>query len=461
MNAHSLKLVLTELRSTTSRNEKEAILKELTGELEEAFKSLAYHAYHPRLNYFYKNTDLEQIEAIEPDELPELTLESAIKFLVTQVSSRKVTGHDALGQIKYILESLTEDEAELFSLVLDKELKCGASASTINKIWPNLIPIHPYMRCSGFSEKVLKNLTFPCYSQPKMDGLYVDIVVDDNSKVTVYTRSGQDVTHYLCPNLKYRLEATTSSIVFQGEVLVLKDKETGEYLDRKTGNGYLNGFEIDTDYIVFVVWDCIEYEVWSVAGGVDKTPYSERLNNLTEVIENLGYSSLKLIDTVVCTSSKDIIDHFKSVREQGEEGTVIKSLTGVWKSGTSKDQIKCKVVFDCELKVVDLKEGKGKYEGSLGALLCQSIDGMIEVSVGSGFTDAQRQQFFDNPELILNRIVTVRANDVVNDVNDDREIYSLFLPRFVEIRNDKDQADSLAEIQLQVKSFTNLLEVIK
>lgn len=40
-------------------------------------------------------------------------------------------------------------------------------------------------------------------------------------------------------------------------------------------------------------------------------------------------------------------------------------------------------------------EGTGKYAGMLGALIVDN--GKAEVEVGSGFTDAERREFWENP----------------------------------------------------------------
>ncbi len=458
MNENSLNLVLTELRATNSRKEKERILSDLTGDLAEDFKTVVYHAYHPRLNYFVKDADWSDIAEVEPnsDDLPVVDLQHAIQFLHDCIATRKYTGHKAIGCLIFIIGRLNADEYEIFKLILEKDLKVGASASTFNKIWPGLVPVHPYMRCSGFDEKVLKNLKFPCYSQPKMDGLYIDIVIE-NGSTSVYTRSGQDVSHYLDSNEALKLAEIADGTVLQGEALVLDDSRQF-YLDRKTGNGYLNSDEVDPTRVRFIIWDAVPFELWNVGGGGGET-YEVRLNNAREIVEQ--FNSLQLIETITCTDVQEIVDHFRKCRLKGEEGTVIKSETGLWKSGTSKDQIKCKVIFDCELEVVDFKEGKGKHEGKLGALICRSSDGMVEVSVGGGYTDAQREDYWENIDQVVGKIVTVRANDVVNDINDETGKFSLFLPRFVELRKDKTEADSYDKICQQVKSFTDLLSLIK
>lgn len=91
--------------------------------------------------------------------------------------------------------------------------------------------------------------------------------------------------------------------------------------------------------------------------------------------------------------------------------------------------------------------GKGtKYENCLGALYCESAEGSIQVSVGSGFSDEFRKKFYEEykDKPIKNLFIDVRSNGIIQAGD---ESWSLFLPRFVEIRTDKDEADTAQMIK--------------
>lgn len=460
MNPTKLSNIFHDLASTSSRNEKERILREMPEECVSDFMRIAKLTYNPRINFYVKDFQIVE-NCDESDDVfinVNGSLDEALDVLEHVIAKRKVTGNAALSLITNTIKQLDSLSADIFTRVLNRDLECGASAKTFNKVWPGLIPDHPYMRCSGFDEKVLSKLTFPCYSQVKMDGLYVDIVVTEDKEVNCYTRSGQDVTHYLRDEDIDALSSNYPNLVFQGEALVLGDD--GEILDRKTGNGILNSDDVDPQKIIFVIWDCVYYDKWSTEKAVDKTPYHVRLAHVENIVNNFSLSFHPIL-TKTCYTTQDIIDHFKDVRLKGQEGTIIKSENGFWKSGTSKDQVKCKVVFDCDLKVVGYKLGTGKYENKLGALLCESSDGKVCVSVGGGYKDEERETLLENIDDVIGKIAVVRANDLVNDVNDKEGAYSLFLPRFVEIRSDKTEADTFDKIQQQIKEFTNVLEMIK
>jgi len=78
----------------------------------------------------------------------------------------------------------------------------------------------------------------------------------------------------------------------------------------------------------------------------------------------------------------------------------------------------------------------------LGAIVCESADGVIKVNVGSGFTDAQRKSYW--AENIVDKIVAIKYNSrIKNKLGDE----SLFLPVFIELRDDKDVADTNKDIK--------------
>jgi len=137
-------------------------------------------------------------------------------------------------------------------------------------------------------------------------------------------------------------------------------------------------------------------------------------------------------------------------------------MGGFWKSGTPDYQIKIKIIFDCEVRITGYKMGKGKFSETLGAVLYESEDGLIVGSCGGGFDNKERDDLLKRIDALIEsrQIFTIRGNDVVFNENDP-EKFSIYLPRFVELRNDKSEADTCAKIQEQVKSFTDALQLIK
>lgn len=121
------------------------------------------------------------------------------------------------------------------------------------------------------------------------------------------------------------------------------------------------------------------------------------------------------------------------VAEGGYDGLILRNPYGTWTagSGTDGEIIKVKKAETFDLRVVDVEEGKGKYKGTLGALVCQGPKGHVKVS---GMTDEERDAWFANPQQIVGQIVEVAALGFTPQG-------SLREPRFKGIRHDKELAD--------------------
>lgn len=436
--------VLNQLAATSKRTEKEAILEGLHAHQADLFKKIGVAAYSPGISYNIKKYP-RPVSYLGTN-----TLEAAIDGL-TVLTSRQLTGNKAIKYLAELEGSLSADDGEILFRIVKKDLRCGLTESTMNKVWPDLIYTPPYQRCSSFNKKNLAKIHLPAFSQTKSDGMYVDIIVPVNDLVVYRSRN--------CEVKKYNDQVTDGQFipgfVYMGEALY-KD-EDGSIMSRKDGNGRLNADDVDTSRIVYVLWDIVPIDDYMARRCAIK--YATRLNTLKLALKGTT-DNLRLVNTKVVNSVQEIIDHFKGEVFKGEEGTVIKNQDGEWADHTSPDQVKCKIEFECELEIIALEEGTGKNKGRLGAAVCASSDRKLVTGVGIGFSDKQRKELWDDPATV-GKIITVKANDVVKDRN--RDVFALFLPRniaIVEFRTDKTVADTYERIVEQMNAFVDTLEAI-
>ena len=453
--------ILNKIADEPGKIAKQDILKEVqNGSQNELFQSIVIATFHPTTEYYIKKFDMPETYT------GETTLLEALTRIKDVLSTRKLTGNSARDWLFELFGSLTEDDAEVLKRVIKRDLRAGFSSTTVNKIWTDLIYCHPYMRCSGFNEKTIKNIQLPCYTQLKADGLYCDIIVRAES-VIYMSRSGKviDINNLERDGLLMEIAANSSEFVLQGEVLV---KNTdGTILERSLSNGYINKDNKDTSRIFIMAWDMIPLEDFLCPKKDGKKSclikYDTRLANLTDVTTQLNNFGIVLIDHRKCNTIDEIADHFREVREQGEEGIIIKDSNCAWKDGTSKFMIKLKVIMDVELKIVDWYYGtKGtKNESIVGGICCESEDGKIAVKVGTGISDTERETWVNTLDNMISngKIVTVKCNGITTS-KVVGHISSLFLPRLKEIRIDKTVADSFDKIQTQETEFTKALSFL-
>jgi len=432
--------IIEEIKADPSKNAKIAILKK--HENNSLLKRVIVACYSPYIQYY-----IRKIPAYTPatKTTPTLTLDVALGKL-DKLSNREVTGHAAIDYLTNLLESLEPDDAYILTRIILKSMDAGFSESTANKVWKKLVPTYPCLLAKGCDEKTLKKMTFPAYSQLKADGMRINVHIVDGT-VSMCGRSGKavDILGELDADmLALAKHIPEKNIMFDGELVLIEDD--GTVMERKKGNGKLNKAirgKMPADEAASVrirVWDVISQAAFRAEK--DETPYSERFEAVKNAVEKANAPKVELIETIEVADIGEAQAHFKEMLARGEEGSLLKSFDHAWEDKRSYGLLKMKAIKDADLEVVDWVEGTGKYEGMLGALVCQSSDGKIEVSVGSGFSDAQRKAYTE--KATVGRIIEILYNERISDKSRDTD--SLFLPRFVELREDKDVANSSAEI---------------
>lgn len=449
--------ILKELNLSNSVKYKLEILEKYKGN--EKLKKYLLYVYNHNWNYYL--TTLPKLESSKTK--LDLT-ESNFYQILDKLKCRSITGNSALAYFKSHLESCDEMGYELYSHIIGRDIRCNIGIKSINKVIPNLISDIFYMRCSKLDEKTLERFdTMPegFLTQAKLDGQF-SYIIKANDTVTMLTRAG---TVWTSDSLKEDMINCPEG-VYIGEALIYKD---GKPLDRKTGNGLINKFikrestleslqeklnkgnpkslkeletkrlefaEIDKN-LHFVIWDSLTLQEFEQ--GLSTRPYTERFGEAIKA--TFMTSKLKPVASYRVYSMKEaqaIADEYIS---NGGEGAIVKKLDTIWKDGTSKDMVKIKEVYDADLYCIGIKAGKGKYKGKIGSLILQTSCGRLRVKVGTGLNDLDRDKPFN---YYIGKVIEIQYNEFIKSKSKNTD--SLFLPRFVEVREDKNTATSYEEI---------------
>jgi ATP-dependent DNA ligase len=418
------------LENTNSRLAKEKILKDNFSNL--LLRRVVFLALDPYTQFFIRRIPVYKTGAIKS----KLTLENALTEL-EKLYSRTLTGNAAFHHLQWILESLSADDAEVIVRIIEKDLRCGVSEATVNKIWKNLIPSYPVMLASGYDEKLMKSMQYPAYVQLKLDGMRFNAIVK-NGVAEFRSRNGKLIN--LLGNLEQEFIEISKSfaydVVFDGELVV---RDNAGIMNRQKGNGILNkavkGTISDTEanMVHATIWDVVPLTKftegkWDVA-------YEQRFHMLSNLVLP---NKISLIENQIVGDESEAHALFADYFSRGEEGIILKNIKSIWENKRAKHQIKFKGELECDLLCVDWQEGTGKNTGKLGALVLESSDGVIKVNVGSGFTDEQRDKY--TKENTSGKVIAVKYNARIQDKK--TNIHSLFLPVFLEVREDKTVADA-------------------
>ena len=179
---------------------------------------------------------------------------------------------------------------------------------------------------------------------------------------------------------------------------------------------------------------------------LDDVPYCERRDELDRIAKEIELSQDVRIVPVIAKSIFEDLESVASynltrVCNMGGEGIMINLASGIYHHKRTDQLLKLKQVQSIDMKVVEIQEGTGKYECSVGAIncVCNTDDGkIIEVSVGSGLSDEQRNDWFLHPEKIIGKIVEIQYFSMSQDSKrKGSNYYSLRFPRLKTVRTDK------------------------
>ena len=331
---------------------------------------------------------------------------------------------------------------EVVKRILNKDLKCGVGAKSINAALPGTVYYVPYCRCSTSSaEGKFWSKPGIKYAQLKEDGMFVNAFHEDTISFT--TRNGKTV-HQL-DRLAAALEGVRSTdTVYTGELIIIRD---GVVQDRQTGNGILNSLihgtanQEDADSVAIRIWDAVPIEDFWLYECT--TPYTSRFQAVKELVYAIGDPDIAdFVYTEEIKTKEDAEDFYLRMRAQGEEGSVLKSGKAIWSDHTSPNMIKKKNESSCALRITGWKYGKegSKYKDVMGAIFCESECGKLKVTV-NGKTDEMRGIDWDS---MVGTICTVLFEYVTTSKSNPNP--SLFLPRYSKPRPDREAADTLETI---------------
>lgn len=106
----------------------------------------------------------------------------------------------------------------------------------------------------------------------------------------------------------------------------------------------------------------------------------------------------------------EMMDFFREVVAAGGEGVVVKARENIWHTDRAKDAFKYKPRHTAEAVVTGFTEGKGKYEGMIGALVCDFNGVRLELS---GLTDVERH--WDSCPIKIGDTVEFEYRELTND----------------------------------------------
>ena len=367
-------------------------------------KRVFYLAYSKSIRFGIKKVpELEHANG-------KLSLDAVLTFMESKLATREITGNAAIDALKSNLECLSHDDQIVAIRVLSKDLEIGASASSANKVWKDLIPKQPQMLANPNSEKNLKNIVFPAYAQLKADGARCFIEVSDTG-VTMLSRSGKEYTGladiaeqaYKRWDEEYR-EQYPFGVMLDGELVSYNsDNVQSRTLSNGLANKSLSGTisEDEAKTMRHECWDIVD--LIHVYSDVSETLYDDRFKTLGKFCSDL--EGFIVIENTVVNNIQESKNIYNGYVNRGLEGIILKNIKSPWENKRSKNLVKFKEIYTIDLEIVDWYLHK-KDPQKIGGFTAKTRDGIILVDVGSGLTDTDQEHIGED----------VYGNNVYQDI---------------------------------------------
>ena len=161
-------------------------------------------------------------------------------------------------------------------------------------------------------------------------------------------------------------------------------------------------------------------------------PYYQRRQRLDTYFSGDKYSVIKVLPVLYHGSdTSKIMEHLNIQRNLEHEGVMINLADEYYQFTRTNALLKVKVMQDCDLEIIGVQEGQGKFAGTLGALIVDYKG--TPVGVGSGISDDIRREIWTNQNKYIGRVATIQYFEVTHD-KDGTE--SLRFPVFKELREE-------------------------
>ena len=304
-------------------------------------------------------------------------------------------------------------EKEGYSLVVPNSetgLNNATNATNATKVFPMLA--HTYEPLSSKNKK--NDIVFPCYVQPKLDGLrcvcYMMPCGNSNDcKVVAQSRTGAyfETVEHICAELRPIL-LQNPGLMLDGELYTteLPFEELAGLIKRKKAS--------DANANV----QCIKYHIYDVV--VDGVPYSERHDRIVGAISKADKCHhLEVVHTQLIHNANEFKQAFGDYVAAGYEGIMLRNVNGMYRQNyRSHDLQKYKEFVESEYPIVGFKEADGRDKGTV-VWVC-ATDECRQFSVRPRGTQEQRRQWFQDGHKHVGKLLTVIY----------QELSELNVPRF-------------------------------
>lgn len=248
-------------------------------------------------------------------------------------------------------------------------------------------------------EKHVKKIEWPCYAQPKLDGMRAFYDPNNNTWIS---RKGKPITtlNHLSGLL---LEDVPKNIILDGELY-------GHGMSFQECMSAIKKIGPTTSSISFHIYDVV----------MQNEPYDERLQYLKKL--KFDKSKVKLVHTKLINDNNELKEYHKENIKLGFEGTMIRwGDFGYEINKRSQGLLKYKDFQDIAAKIIDvLPSDKDPKQGVVRCEMWKSGDNSgqgtkVEFNCGMKFSHEERKEILKNKHNYIGKTAEIRFFEYTDD----------------------------------------------
>ena len=319
---------------------------------------------------------------------------------------------------------------DFYEEMVTKKFRLGIDKKGVNKAIPNLIPTWDVQQAYPLDDKNMpKDGEWFALSQ-KLNGNNNGVL--DGKCISRQGKEFTGMSHIIEDISKLSFK----DMFFNGELIRKNTDNLPDDENFQIGTGVINSDETDKTCIKFVIYEMLPKEEF--LNGESKLTYKQRrktyLDTLAEEIEKLGLENIEVVPILYEGTDKSKIQEWlDKADDMGWEGCMLNKDTK-WKNKRNNGILKVKSFKHADILCTDVVEGDGKYKGTLGLIKCDYKG--FELGVGSGFTDSQRDYYWNHRDEIVGKIVQIKYK---GETKNKQGGLSVQFPIFEIVRNDKEE----------------------
>lgn len=275
------------------------------------------------------------------------------------------------------------------------------------------------MLAQGFEKNAKRHLKYPCYVQPKLDGLRC-IATKNNKGVQLWFRSGKEITTmgHIVDDLDLIMKVGD---IFDGE-LYIHGEDFNSFTGAIRANKNLNpGITEKIKYHI--------YDYPRIDGLEEYNTYWDRKKRFKALYTN--NTSIINVKTESVDNFEQAMEIYKQFINEGYEGIMFRNIDMAYEQKRSYSLLKYKEFIDDEFIIIRAEEGKGLLEGHVGSFICKIEPNRILKDIGGktvkfGNTEGRikakmegkfdfLKHLFENPKEYIGKPLTIKYQNLSKD----------------------------------------------